>query len=218
MANRRMFSQTVVDDDAFLELPVESRALYFHLGMHTDDEGFVGGVRGLCRKFDIDREALGPLVDSGFVEWFDTGVVFINDHKENNKGLFRKDRIKPTEHQTEKMMLDLGTDICPTNDGQMATNGVLTKPNLTELNPTEPNQTEPNQTEANAGAPSAPNPAHACEEPPEFDRPPTLEEVKAYAATLPEPRPSPYVFMVAMQSRGWVGVTDWRDELANREW
>lgn len=213
MANRRMFSQTVVDDDAFLDLPIESRALYFHLGMHTDDEGFVGGVRGLCRKFDIDREALGPLVDAGFIEWFDTGVVFINDHKENNKGLFRKDRIKPTEHQEEKLLLDLGSDICPTNDGQMTPNDVLTKlnltqPNQTQLNPTEHNQTEPNPTQANDGAPSAPNHAHAREEP-------TFEEVKAYAEALPQPVPKLHNFMNRMQINGWPG--DWREALERWE-
>lgn len=213
MANRRMFSQTVVDDDAFLDLPIESRALYFRLGMHTDDEGFVGGVRGLCRKFDIDREALGPLVDAGFIEWFDTGVVFINDHKENNKGLFRKDRIKPTEHQEEKLLLDLGSDICPTNDGQMTPNDVLTKlnltqPNQTQLNPTEHNQTEPNPTQANDGAPSAPNHAHAREEP-------TFEEVKAYAEALPQPVPKLHNFMNRMQINGWPG--DWREALERWE-
>lgn len=218
-----MFALSVVESDEFFDLSIEARAAYFHLGMHTDDEGFVSGVRAICRAACVPYGAVTELAELGFVVLFESGVIYFVDHAKNNKGLLRSDRIKPTECQEEKLLLDLGSDICPTNDGQMAPNGVLTKLNLTQPNPTElnliqPNQTESNPTQANDGAPSAPNPAHAREEPPEFDRPPTLEEVEAYAATLPEPRPSPRVFMNAMQIRDWVGVSDWRDELANREW
>ena len=39
MANRRMFSLDVVDTDIFLDLPISSQALYFHLGMRADDDG-----------------------------------------------------------------------------------------------------------------------------------------------------------------------------------
>ena len=39
MAERRMFHTTVVESDAFLDLPLQAQALYFHLGMHADDDG-----------------------------------------------------------------------------------------------------------------------------------------------------------------------------------
>ena len=41
MANRRMFSLTVVDTDQFMDMPASSQCLYFHLGMRADDDGFV---------------------------------------------------------------------------------------------------------------------------------------------------------------------------------
>ena len=42
MAERRMFSKTVIDSDAFLDMPLSTQALYFHLSMRADDDGFVG--------------------------------------------------------------------------------------------------------------------------------------------------------------------------------
>lgn len=223
MANRRMFALAVVESDAFLDMTIEARYAYFHLGMHTDDDGFVGNPRTVCRVAGVSFDVVGELVENGFIALFDSGVAHVSHFTVNN--CIRKDRYTPTEYQNEKMALEQGADIWQPSDNQMATDG---QPNISKERGVEGSsgeislsQAKPNQikeSQANSGAPSAPNPAHAREEPPEFDRPPTLEEVKAYAATLPEPRPSPYVFMVAMQSRGWVGVTDWRDELANREW
>jgi len=31
MANRRMFAKTIIDSDAFLDTPLSTQALYFHL-------------------------------------------------------------------------------------------------------------------------------------------------------------------------------------------
>lgn len=213
MASRRMFALSVVESDTFLDLSIEARAAYFHLGMHTDDEGFVTGVRAICRAACVPFEAVAELVEGGFVVRFESGVLYLTDHAANNKGLLRKDRIRPTECQAEKMALDQASDICPTNDGQMLANGVLTKLNLTKQNPTqhnptEHNQTEPNPTQANDGAPSAPNHAHAREEP-------TFEEVKAYAEALPQPVPKLHNFMNRMQINGWPG--DWREALERWE-
>ena len=213
MASRRMFALSVVESDAFLDLSIEARAAYFHLGMHTDDEGFVTGVRAICRAACVPFEAVAELVEGGFVVRFESGVLYLTDHAANNKGLLRKDRIRPTECQAEKMALDQASDICRANDGQMLANDVLTKQNPTQHNPTEHNQTEPNQTEpnptqANDGAPSAPNHAHAREEP-------TFEEVKAYAEALPQPVPKLHNFMNRMQINGWPG--DWREALERWE-
>lgn len=213
MASRRMFALSVVESDAFLDLSIEARAAYFHLGMHTDDEGFVTGVRAICRAACVPFEAVAELVEGGFVVRFESGVLYLTDHAANNKGLLRKDRIRPTECQAEKMALDQASGICRANDGQMLANDVLTKLNLTKQNPTqhnptEHNQTEPNPTQANDGAPSAPNHAHAREEP-------TFEEVKAYAEALPQPVPKLHNFMNRMQINGWPG--DWREALERWE-
>lgn len=223
MANRRMFALSVVESDAFLDLSIEARAAYFHLGMHTDDDGFVGNPRTVCRVAGVPLEAVDELAAVGFITVFDSGVIHVSHFSTNNS--IRKDRYTPTEYQNEKIALDQGADMRQPSDNQMATDG---QPNISKERGVEGSSGEGSLSQINlsqaspiqesAGAPSAPNPAHAREEPPEFDRPPTLEEVEAYAATLPEPRPSPRVFMNAMQIRNWVGVSDWRDELANREW
>lgn len=223
MANRRMFALSVVESDAFLDLSIEARAAYFHLGMHTDDDGFVGNPRTVCRVAGVSLEAVDELAEVGFVTVFDSGVIHVSHFSTNNS--IRKDRYTPTEYQNEKIALDQGADMRQPSDNQAATNG---QPNISKERGVEAssgegslsqiNLSQANPIQESAGALGAPYPAHAREEPPEFDRPPTLEEVEAYAATLPEPKPSPRVFMNAMQIRGWLGVSDWRDELANREW
>ena len=38
MAERRMFAKTIVLSDAFLDMPMSARCLYFTLGMLADDD------------------------------------------------------------------------------------------------------------------------------------------------------------------------------------
>ena len=49
MANRRMFSKDVVETDKFLNMPLTSQALYFHLGMEADDDGFIASPKKVQR-------------------------------------------------------------------------------------------------------------------------------------------------------------------------
>ncbi len=75
MAERRMFHTSVVEADSFLDLPVSSQALYFHLGMHADDDGFINGPRQIARSVGCDLTDLQRLVDSNFLLQFDDVVV-----------------------------------------------------------------------------------------------------------------------------------------------
>ena len=45
MANKRMFTIKIVDSDAFLEMPLSTQCLYFHLNMRADDDGFIGNPK-----------------------------------------------------------------------------------------------------------------------------------------------------------------------------
>ena len=45
MAQRRMFSKKVTDTDTFLDMPLSTQALYFHLNMHADDDGFIDNTK-----------------------------------------------------------------------------------------------------------------------------------------------------------------------------
>lgn len=212
MANRRMFALAVVESDAFLDMTIEARYAYFHLGMHTDDDGFVGNPRTVCRVAGVSFDVVGELVENGFIALFDSGVAHVSHFTVNN--CIRKDRYTPTEYQNEKMALEQGADIWQPSDNQMATDG---QPNISKERGVEGSsgeislsQAKPSQikeSQANAGAPSAPNPAHAREEP-------TIDDVRAYAATLPWNVPNIHGFMNRMQISGWLG--DWREAL--EEW
>ena len=50
MAERRMFAKTIIDSDAFLDMPLSTQALYFHLAMRADDEGFVNNPKKIQRR------------------------------------------------------------------------------------------------------------------------------------------------------------------------
>ena len=41
MADKRMFNKKVTKSDAFLDMPISTQNLYFHLNMDADDDGFV---------------------------------------------------------------------------------------------------------------------------------------------------------------------------------
>ena len=45
MAEKRMLSKKVLDTDAFLDMPLSAQALYFHLVINADDEGFGGNPK-----------------------------------------------------------------------------------------------------------------------------------------------------------------------------
>lgn len=104
MAHRRMFSLSVVDTDRFLEMPSSTQALYFHLGMRADDDGFVAAPKSIAAICGCSVDDIRLLAMKGFVQAFETGVLVIIDWKENNK--IRKDRYTPTKFTHEKMLLD----------------------------------------------------------------------------------------------------------------
>ena len=97
MAQRRMFSLQIVDTDKFLDLPTSAQALYFHLGMHADDDGFVASPKRIMRSVGCREDDLSILVVKEFVIPFDSGVIVITDWKLNNT--LKNDRYKRTIRQ-----------------------------------------------------------------------------------------------------------------------
>lgn len=95
----------IVDTDMFLDLPVSSQALYFHLGMRADDDGFVSSPKRIAATINASSDDLKLLVAKGFVIPFDSGVCVIRDWQLNN--FIRKDRYAPTIYAAEKSMLFL---------------------------------------------------------------------------------------------------------------
>ncbi len=149
MADKRMFSLKVIDDDRFLELPLAAQTLYFQFCMRADDEGFLNGVKRLRRSLVLtdddeqaarDQKALEDgykaLVDSGYILAFESGVICITHWKQHNsirpdrleqsifpeRNLVRENKSKIYERVTtlENTEVDNMTDNLRTNDGQSA--------------------------------------------------------------------------------------------------
>ena len=105
MAERRMFAKTIVLSDAFLDLPMSARCLYFTLGMFADDDGFVNAPRAIMRQCGSSDDDMKLLIAKKFVIIFDSGVIVIKHWRINN--YLQKDRIQPTKYIDEKAMLSI---------------------------------------------------------------------------------------------------------------
>lgn len=101
MANKRMFSLSVIDTDKFLEMPPSTQALYFHLAMRADDDGFVASPKKIARMINCGEDDLKILFTKEFVIPFKSGVCVIRDWKINNNTI-QADRYKPTIYIKEK--------------------------------------------------------------------------------------------------------------------
>lgn len=103
MSERRMLSKSITESDIFLDLPLSAQALYFHLSMNADDEGFINNskrIRNICGASEDD---LQELILNGLLIRFDSGICVITHWKINNK--LRKDRCRATNYPEEKALL-----------------------------------------------------------------------------------------------------------------
>lgn len=105
MAERRMISKRIADSDAFLDMPLSAQALYFHLCMRADDDGFVNGARRIQRMVGAAEDDARLLIAKGFLISFPSGVVVIKHWKLHN--YIPKDRHKPTAYQEELATLNV---------------------------------------------------------------------------------------------------------------
>ena len=103
MAERRMFAKTIIDSDAFLDMPLSAQALYFHLSMRADDDGFINNPKKIQRMIGASDDDCKLLLMKRFVILFESGVIVIKHWKVHN--YIQKDRYKPTIYQEEKAML-----------------------------------------------------------------------------------------------------------------
>ena len=106
MSDRRMFSKTIIDSDEFLSLPLTAQALYFHLSMRADDDGFINNPKIIQRMVGASANDMASLIEKGFVIPFESGVLVIRHWLLNN--YIRPDRKKPTIYQDElgQLMID----------------------------------------------------------------------------------------------------------------
>lgn len=105
MAEKRMFSKTIIDSDAFLDMPLSSQALYFHLSMRADDDGFVNNPKKIQRIIGCGDDDLKLLMAKKFLIPFESGIVVIKHWRIHN--YIRNDRYKETNYIEEKSMLGI---------------------------------------------------------------------------------------------------------------
>lgn len=121
MAERRMFSMQIVDSDAFVDMPLSTQALYFHLSMRADDDGFIGNSKRIMRSIGCSEDDMRLLLHKRFIIPFESGVCVVKHWKIHN--YIRKDRYKPTAYTEEKNQLETKSNMSYTmgNGNQLST-------------------------------------------------------------------------------------------------
>ena len=100
-----MFAKTIIDSDAFLDMPLSTQALYFHLSMRADDDGFINNPRKIQRSIGASDDDLKILLAKKFLIAFESGVVVIKHWRIHN--YIQRDRYKETVYQEERSRLEI---------------------------------------------------------------------------------------------------------------
>ena len=206
-----MFAKSIVLTDAFLDMPMSARCLYFTLGMLADDDGFVGSPKSIMRQCGASQDDLAVLLSKRFVLGFDSGVIVIKHWRINN--YLRNDRYSPTTYQDELALLieDQNGAYTEANKQlqdrgiptvyQMDTDGIPTV--YPDKNSIDKNSIDKDSIEKKRGR----------------FAPPSLEEVTAYCQER-QNNVNPQAFIDFYESKGWkIGkdkMTDWK--AAVRTW
>ena len=209
MAERRMFAKSIIDSDAFLDMPLSAQALYFHLSIRADDEGFVGNPKRIRSMIGASEDDYKLLIIKRFLLVFPSGVVVIKHWKIHN--YIQSDRCKPTTYMEERATLSL--------DGKKAYVERVDTPCIqngyssdTQVRLDKVSIGEDRLIEENAASGALPASK------PRFTKP-TLEEIIAYCEEQGN-NVDPQAFYDFYESKGWkVGnqpMKDWR--AAVRTW
>lgn len=89
-----MFAKTIIDSDLFLDMPISTQLLYFHLSMRADDDGFINNPKKIQRMVGCSEDDLKMLAVKQFIIPFESGVVVIKHWRIHN--YIRNDRHKQT--------------------------------------------------------------------------------------------------------------------------
>ena len=208
MAERRMFAKTIVLSDAFLDMPLSARCLYFTLGMLADDDGFVNSPKSIMRQAGASTDDMNLLMAKRFILAFDSGVIVIKHWRIHN--YIQKDRYKESKYIEEKATLTLDQNGAYTECIQ----DVSTLDTQVRLGK---DRDRIELGEGSIGEDNEESPA-----PPTRKRftPPTVEEVSAYCQERGN-RVDPQRFVDYYSSNGWmVGknkMKDWKAAVRNWE-
>lgn len=105
MAERRMFAKKITESDVFLDMPASTQALYFHLNMAADDDGFVNNPKKIQRMIGAADDDMKLLIAKSFIIVFESGIIVIKHWKMHN--YIQTDRYKPSDYIEEKSLLEI---------------------------------------------------------------------------------------------------------------
>ena len=129
MAERRMMAKSIIKSDQFLDMPMSSQCLYFHLLLDADDDGFINAPKSIMRVIGAKDDDMRVLQAKGYIIPFESGVIVIKHWRLHNS--LRKDRYNPSpqlENERKRLIVndkkeyELATNWQPTGN-QLATNG-----------------------------------------------------------------------------------------------
>lgn len=197
MAERRMFTKKVTDDENFINLSSSAQALYLHLSMSADDDGFTSQISVSMFKAHASVQDMEALLEKRYIYQFDNGVIVIKHWRMANA--LRKDRYSPTAFQEELAKLDVKENGSYT----WLPSGCQMDANCLPQDSIGKNSKEKDSKE---------------EKRKRFS-PPTIEEVKAYCDERKN-RVDPQRFIDYYESNGWkVGKNPMKDwKAAVRTW
>ena len=209
MAERRMFAKTIVLSDAFLDMPLSARCLYFTLGMLADDDGFVNSPKSIMRQAGASTDDMNLLLAKRFILTFDSGIIVIKHWRIHN--YIQKDRYKESKYIEEKATLTLDQNGAYTEciqDVSIPDTQVRLGKDRDRIELGEDSLGEDN---GDLAPPASPRSKRFA--------PPTVDEVRAYCKERGN-RVDPQKFVDHYTSNGWmVGKTKMKDwKAAVRTW
>ena len=120
-----MFSMSILDSDAFLDMPQSTQNLYMHMAMRADDDGFLGNPKKIIRMTGCGDDDYKILISKKFVIPFESGICVIKHWLIHNT--IRRDRYEETTYCDEKKLLDMAENkaysVGLPSGNQMATSG-----------------------------------------------------------------------------------------------
>lgn len=201
MAERRMFTKKVTNDDEFISLPSSAQALYFHLNQEADDDGFDKQVQTALFKAHASIDDLKILMLKNFVIRFESGVIVIRHWRMHNT--LRKDRYTPTNFQDELQLLGLK------ESGEYVLGCQTVAERLPQVKSEEVRE---DKVRLDKGRLEEDAPQSVAASDTRFKKP-TLEEITAYC-TERKNSVDPQAFFDFYESKGWrVGnqpMKDWK--------
>ena len=212
MAEKRMFSHQIIDSDAFLDMPLSAQALYFHLSMRADDDGFLNNHARIMRTINASKDDFKILIAKNFILEFETGVIVIKHWRINN--YLRNDRHKDTVYVEELAKLQIKPNgaysLGIPNDNQVV-DSRYTQYRIEE------NRIDKNREEEISNVKKSPR----KRVPPTAFVPPTLEEIVAYVqerkSTVDAKRFYDYFTTGAWKDAKGNQVKNWKQKLITWE-